>query len=95
MSDQKQKVPECCGKVVWNTAGGKDFWYCRGCMEEVVPQLCAGLEPRAGYPSNVAITLNMTPPVGAVTLGCGCTLTSICSDCITAALSGIMLPGDP
>lgn len=27
--------PKCCGEVVSNTVGGKDFYYCRGCKKEV------------------------------------------------------------
>jgi hypothetical protein len=30
------KAPACCGEVVSNFAGGKDFWYCRGCKKEVI-----------------------------------------------------------
>lgn len=28
---------KCCGEVIKNTALGKDFYYCRGCKQELVP----------------------------------------------------------
>lgn len=27
-------MPTCCGEVIKNTAGGKDFYFCRGCKQE-------------------------------------------------------------
>lgn len=30
-----QRKPPCCGEVVENTANGKEFFYCRGCKQEV------------------------------------------------------------
>lgn len=29
------KQPSCCGEVVKNSANGQDFWYCRGCKNEI------------------------------------------------------------
>ncbi len=30
-------LPTCCGEIVKNTAGGKDFLVCRGCKQEINP----------------------------------------------------------
>lgn len=35
MKPIKPKPPVCCGEVVLNNVNGKDFWYCRGCKQEV------------------------------------------------------------
>ena len=32
----ENKKPKCCGEVIANSAGGKDFWFCRGCKNEVL-----------------------------------------------------------
>ena len=34
-SDNKKPPAECCGEVIVNSAGGKDFWVCRKCKQEI------------------------------------------------------------
>ncbi len=37
---------KCNNPGVSNTAGGKDFWYCRTCKDEIMPPVAKALEPR-------------------------------------------------